>query len=81
MPSLKRALVVLLAVAVTACGGGDDSDPTQQFRDGVRNGVPCSELYTYRNELDPKDSVIEDYMNPTLRDIGCFTSGSERTDQ
>lgn len=75
---MRRATATALVLA-TVLGGCGSTDPIQQFRDGVDNGASCSELFAYRNQLDPKDPVIADYVNPTLQQIGCHSSSSERT--
>ena len=69
------AAALLAAGCASGSGGGD-----QSFDDAVRNGASCSKLYEIRNALDPKDPDIP-RMNERLRQIGCHTSTSTRTDR
>lgn len=50
------------------------------FSQALKSGASCSELFEIRNEVDPKSPLIEE-MNDQLREVGCGSSGDERTDQ
>ncbi|MDQ3913803.1 MAG: hypothetical protein M3285_02775 [Actinomycetota bacterium] len=54
-------------------GGGDD------FYGRLDAGTECRELFEIRNALDPKDPEIPE-MNDALREIGCYSITSKRTD-
>lgn len=49
------------------------------FYQRLEAGADWPELFELRNELDPKDPDIPE-MNESLREIGCYSSTSERTD-
>ncbi|MGH2747128.1 MAG: hypothetical protein ACRDKB_04295 [Actinomycetota bacterium] len=79
MPARTRAVGLLLLALLTACGSSGAGDAYEEFQEGIAEGAPCSELFSLRNELDPDDERIPD-MNDQLRDVGCFSSGSDRTE-
>ena len=63
---------------VTSCGGGTSGGTT--FEDALQDGATCQELYDIRNAADPDSPKIPEW-NEQLREIGCFSSSSTRTDQ
>lgn len=68
------ALALGLSLVLTAC----EEEP-ESFDSAVGSGAPCSELFDIRNSWDPKSELIES-ANEVLRDIGCYSASSERTD-
>lgn len=75
------AVVVLLAVLVAGCGGGEvEQQESLSFDDLVASGASCQRLFDVRNSWPP-DSPLVVEANETLRSIGCFSSSSTRTDQ
>lgn len=69
-------------LALPACGETDSTapdGPSPGFYARLKAGAECPELFDLRNELDPKDPEIPK-MNERLREIGCYSSTSERTD-
>lgn len=85
-PSMKpwtrvAALAVLVAAALSGCGAAEDEDDAGYgtFADALEAGASCSELFEIRNSWDPKSPHI-DQANIALREIGCYTSSSTRTD-
>lgn len=57
----------------------EDTPPSGGFYGRLEAGANCPELFEIRNELDPKDPDIPE-MNDRLREIGCYSASSERTD-
>ena len=47
------------------------------FSEGIVGNATCAELFSYRNAYN---GSTESYFDPKLREIGCFSSSSERTD-
>jgi len=48
------------------------------FSEGIADNAPCAELFSYRNAYE---GSTESYFDPKLREIGCFSSSSDRTDE
>ena len=93
--SLRIALISLLVAAcgVNPPATDRDREPTQtnqtgpknvssysEFLEAVADGEPCSDLFDIRNALNDLGSDREDDMNDDLRQIGCFSTSSHRTD-
>lgn len=75
-----RLAIAAVAVALLAgCSGDGGSESRPSFGQRLREGADCAELFDLRNREDP-DSPLIVRMNEQLREIGCFSSGSERTD-
>ena len=73
-----RVLVVVLGLFVVACGGGGATGGGGGFDALVDDpSATCGELFAARNAL-PDGQV--DAANVALREIGCFSSTSTRTD-
>jgi hypothetical protein len=72
-------IIVLLAVALGACGGNTPRFSYDAFREAFDAGAPCADLFRIRNEADPKDPDIN-RMNEDLGSIGCFSNESIRQD-
>lgn len=79
-------IIVAFGVAAAVYDPGDP-DPFEEdraildrFESMLEVGANCDTLYSIRNEADPGSFVVET-MNEQLREIGCFSSSSERTDQ
>lgn len=79
----RRAIVLVSLVALVGCSSTSEAETRREtleaFRLQLEAGMPCFGLFEIRNELDPKDPVIEQ-MNEMLREIGCYLDTSERTD-
>lgn len=60
-----------------------DAPSYASFLDAIESGAPCSVLFDIRNEIRDlsSDSERDDRMNDDLRQIGCFSNSSERTDE
>jgi hypothetical protein len=73
--------VLLLFPVLASCGGGGGTkDGYPAFQDRLSAGATCEELFGIRNALDPKSPLIE-RMNQDLREVGCYSISSVRTDQ
>lgn len=71
-----KAALALAAVLVAACAV---TDGATSFEQAIEDGASCQELFDIRNEVDPDHERIPEW-NQQLRDIGCHSSGSTRTD-
>jgi Tfp pilus assembly protein PilP len=86
---VRRFVIVGLLVLV-ACGPSVE-DELQSFRRQLEAGVQCFGLFDLRNDFERRHSEDEaarqaivptiERMNAMLREIGCYSSTSERTDQ
>lgn len=89
---LSMALILFL---VAACAGSppNDDGPARvnttsrqgvpsysAFLDAIDTGSTCAELFDIRNAINELSSDREDHMNDDLRQIGCSSSSSTRTD-
>lgn len=73
-----RAAAAAIGITIlTACNAGGPGTPS--FEDMVESGASCEELYEIRNRADADDERIRGW-NEQLREIGCFSSTSTRTD-
>lgn len=70
------AALVLLTGAVAGCS---DPDGFEEFERAVDDGATCAELFEIRNSWDPDSSDVVE-ANEVLREIGCHSSSSDRTD-
>ncbi|WP_087485574.1 hypothetical protein [Brachybacterium massiliense] len=76
----SASICLLAAVALSACGSGPaDTGTYEGFNDALESGATCAELFEIRNEWDPKSSKVVQ-ANEALREIGCYSSSSTRTD-
>ncbi len=76
----ETTTTVAETTTTTEAEGGDTGAPSVGgFTELVDSDASCEELFDYRNRFDPDDAVIED-LNDQLRTIGCYSTGSERTD-
>lgn len=77
------------AVLLGGCGSGyastvsdDVTDSREElvilFNQGIAGDASCADLFVYRNVLDVETSTFYDSK---LREIGCVSSTSERTDK
>lgn len=76
---IALAIAGLLAMAlIVAAGMGlfDQGDPIEQ---AIEDDATCAELFDIRNDADPDDPRVGSW-NRQLREVGCFSSGSTRTD-
>lgn len=67
-----RRLGLLLAV-LAACSS---SDASVNFTWRLEQGASCAELFEIRNQV----GMQTERYNEQLREIGCFSANSERTD-
>lgn len=75
------AVTVALAAALLLAACGDDgSNGGTSFEEALQDGATCQELFDIRNAADPDSPKIPEW-NEQLREIGCFSSSSTRTDQ
>lgn len=72
----SAAIAALAVLALSACAS---EKPHERFDNAVEDGATCAELFEIRNELDPGTVGVE-RANETLREIGCYSSSSTRTD-
>ena len=93
-PLLRIALMgVLVAACSGTPPAPQDADPTPEvaptgqgvpsysgFLDAIATGSTCAELFDIRNAINDVSSDREDDMNDDLRQIGCSSSSSDRTD-
>lgn len=77
-PTRIAVLLALPVFAVSACSSSSESEYTA-FTEALKDGASCQELFDTRNEWAPDASYIED-ANAALREIGCFSSSSTRSD-
>ncbi|MFD1716726.1 hypothetical protein [Georgenia deserti] len=80
VPAVAAALLMLAGCSDD--GGGSESDTATgwaEFEAALDDGAPCGELFEIRNAWDPDSDLVE-RANEALRDVGCFSSSSERTD-
>ncbi len=75
---IAAAGIALFAVGCAANPGSGDT--AGGFYSRLDEGADCRELFEIRNDLDPKDPDIPE-MNEALREIGCYSIGSKRTDR
>lgn len=69
-----RILAVLLAVTVAGC----TTQAPRGFDTAMREGASCAELFEIRNR-ETNEQTIE-RLNVRLRNVGCYSSTSRRTD-
>lgn len=78
----RRTTIALAAAALALASCGDD-DGGQDQADHVSNlidvGVDCGTLFDARQDIDPDDPRLPE-INDQLREVGCYSSSSERTD-
>lgn len=86
-----RALGALALIVLAACGEARTSrlnsvsdaemerrdELVNLFNEGIVGNATCAELFSYRNAYN---GSTERYFDPKLREVGCFGSSSERTD-
>ena len=75
MAAMRKWVLLTVVLGVAGCGRDDDA----AFREKLKAGAPCSDLFEARNAVDPHSPQIRS-MNESLRSVGCFTQTSERKD-
>lgn len=71
------ALGGLVLLSLSACSTSENG--YAGFSEALEGGASCEELFEIRNEWDPgSQNVVE--ANAALREIGCFSSSSTRSD-
>lgn len=70
--------VALMALMAAGCG---TSEPPLTFDRALRTGASCEVLFELRNERAGQNGVNDDRMNEQLREVGCFSATSTRTDK
>lgn len=70
----------MLLIMLAANCGSESRNDYAAFQARIDAGVACEELFSLRNATDPKSPLI-DRMNRGLREIGCYSSSSVRSDQ
>lgn len=73
-------LITIALVAAMGCAPDGGEGGTASFDQAVSEGASCSDLYEIRNSYQPDEPDIA-RMNERLREIGCFSSSSTRTDR
>lgn len=68
---------LMMGLALIGCAA--EVDPVEAFDQALRAGAPCSRLFDLRNEIDP-DYPAMGILNAKLRNVGCHSSTSTRTD-
>lgn len=79
---MRAAAIAAVAMLLfAACGDDDDAadDPVEHVEALIEIGVDCDGLFNVRDDIEPDDQRLPD-LNEQLRDIGCFSRSSERTD-
>ena len=72
-------IVALAVLALLILQYGAVERPERRgFDAAMREGASCAELFAIRNR-ETNDQTIE-RMNQRLRNVGCFSSSSRRTD-
>lgn len=71
------ATAALALLALSACSSGGSEYET--FTEALEDGASCQELFDMRNEFEAGASYVED-ANEALREIGCYSTSSTRTD-
>jgi hypothetical protein len=69
--------VALPLLALTACASTQNEH--EAFREALEQGASCAELFELRNDMDRSETNI-DTVNAELREVGCYSSSSTRTD-
>lgn len=85
---MTRTVAITLTLLAAACTPSTDDDsnssgrqsPMAAIEAGIHGDATCQELFDRRNGMDPSDPNVE-RANEMFRDIGCFSSGSTRTDR
>ena len=70
---LPAALLLMLSACAPAQSEHD------AFREELEGGASCAELFELRNDMDRSETNI-DTVNAELREVGCYSSSSTRTD-
>lgn len=86
---MRRRLLTLVAAAALAAGcsgagdSGGDAGGLEELRTAISADVDCGELFDIRNaaEVELRDAGQMETANAALQEIGCFSSGSTRTDR
>ncbi len=74
---LASGLLAALLLGAGCVGFGVDS--YEEFRGAVEGGASCDELFDIREGLPT--SVDRGNVDADLREIGCVSRGSQRTDE
>lgn len=78
---MRLVFVMALLPVIAGCsGGGEAKGSYPSFQDRLKAGATCEKLFGIRNAVDPKSPLIEK-MNHDLREVGCYSKSSVRTDQ
>ena len=76
---MRPVCVTLLLLLSVGCES-ESNGAYAAFQQRLEAGATCEELFTIRNEIDPK-SPLPERMNRALREVGCYLSSSTRSDQ
>lgn len=76
---MRPVCVTLLLLLAVSCGS-ESNGAYAAFQQRLEAGATCEELFTIRNATDPK-STLPERRNRALREIGCYSSSSARSDQ
>lgn len=79
LQSPRAAFAGLLATLILAGCGGEEVGELTELRNAIEDDASCSELFEIRNSWDPDYPHME-RANENLREIGCHSSTSARTD-
>ena len=79
-PASVTTTIATTPTGVTEVTSPQSTDPERRFYAGIESGETCAQLFEHRNEIQPGDPRIDE-MNEALREIGCYSSSSERTDR
>lgn len=74
----RRGLAAGVLAAMTAAAGCSSSGQSVNFTRRLESGASCSELFEIRNKIGSE--TLNERYNRQLREIGCYSSSSERTD-
>lgn len=79
LPRGSRAVAAaaLPLLALSACAPAQSEH--EEFQEALEDGASCTELFELRNDMDRSETNI-DTVNQELREIGCYSSSSTRTD-
>jgi hypothetical protein len=75
---MRTMIVIALCPLLAGCPGS--SDPLEALTQRIESGASCADLFEARNAIDPHAPNLPK-VNQALRDIGCYSSSSTRSDR